>query len=160
LRFIFAVGMSEIWAEIDWWEAALFALLLVLAVAGSWVMRRVLRAQLQRAREAGRSLLRIEVLKSLVPLMQWGLVIAAVAFGLHQFKVPPTVAFWLDAGLKAAFTLLAAAVAGSAVSVSLQHWASTARDPGGTDAGHFGPGDEQDLPHFLLHPRVPPDPAE
>jgi small-conductance mechanosensitive channel len=121
--------MSEIWAEIDWWEAALFALLLVLAVAGSWVMRRVLRAQLQRAREAGRSLLRIEVLKSLVPLMQWGLVIAAVAFGLHQFKVPTAVAFWLDAGLKAAFTLLAAAVAGSAVGVALQHWASAAQDP-------------------------------
>jgi len=73
--------------------------------------------------------LRIEVLKALVPLLQWGLVIAAVAFGLHQFTLPAALAFWLDTGLKAAFTLLSASVAGSAVAVSFQHWAATAHDP-------------------------------
>ncbi|MEX1116982.1 MAG: mechanosensitive ion channel family protein [Akkermansiaceae bacterium] len=113
---------------IVWWEVALFALLLVLAVAGSWLLRRVLRGQLRRAREAGRSALRIEVLKALVPLLQWGLMIAALAFGLHQFKLPGALESWLDAGLRAAFALLAAHVAGSVVAVSFQHWADAAHD--------------------------------
>jgi MscS family membrane protein len=121
--------MRELLDEIVWWEVGLFAGLLVLAFLGGWFVRRVLRGQLRRAREAGRSSLRIEVLKALVPLVQWGLLIGGVAFGLHQFKLPETLGFWLDTGLQAAFTLLAAYVAGSAVAVSFQHWAAGAHDP-------------------------------
>jgi len=121
--------MDVLVADIVWWEVALFGVLLVVAWVGSWFLRRVLRAQLRRAREAGRSSLRIEVLKALVPLVRWGLIIAAVALGLHQFQLPQVVSSWLDAALQAAFTLLAAHVAGSAVVVFFQHWAAGVQDP-------------------------------
>jgi len=121
-------AMENLLPDVVWWEVVLFGALLLVAWAGSWGLRRYLRARLRRAREAGRSSLRIEVMKALVPLMRWGLMLAAVALGLHQFKLPEAVVFWLDAGLKAGFTLLAAYVAGSAVAVSFQHWASGVSD--------------------------------
>jgi MscS family membrane protein len=120
--------MQQIWADLDWWETGLFAGLLVLASVGSWFFRRVLLRQLIKAREQGRSSLRIEVLKSLVPLVRWGLLIGALAFGLHHLKVPTGIRSWLDTGLEAAFTLLVAYAAGSAVAVFFQHWTRRAAD--------------------------------
>lgn len=120
--------MQYIWADSDWWATGLFVGLLVLASAGSWFFRRALLRPMIEARDQGRSSLRIEVLKSLVPLVSWGLLIGAVAFGLHHLKLPADLKLWLGTGFEAAFTLLVAYAAGSAVVVFFQHWTSSAAD--------------------------------
>lgn len=119
---------SEIWQQIDWWEAGLFAALMFAAWFGSWWLRHLLRKRLLRAQQAGKSSLRIEVWKSLLPLIRWGLVIAALAIGAGYFKLPEALAWWVNEILQGSFTLLAAYVAGSAVSVGLRHWARSSND--------------------------------
>lgn len=120
--------MSEIWQQIDWWEAGLFVALMLAAWFGSWWLRHLLRKRLRRVQQAGQSSLRIEVLKSLVPLIRWGLVIAALALGARHFRLPEALAWWVNEILQASFTLLAAYVAGSSVSVALRHWARSSKD--------------------------------
>lgn len=121
--------MAELFADFQWWEGGVFAALLLAAFAGSWAMRRLLLHQLRAARATGKSLLRIEVLKSLVPLVRWGLIIAAVAVSLHFLRLTEALVLWLNVGLQAAFILLMAFVASSAVRVALRHWVTLAVDP-------------------------------
>lgn len=121
--------MHGIWSEADWWEAGLFVGLVLLASVGSWVMARLLRGRLERARSNGAAVVKIEVLKTLVPLMRWGLLLIAVAVGLEMSKLPETVEYWLGQGVKVALALLAAFVAGRAVRTAFRGWAAHTTDP-------------------------------
>ncbi len=112
-----------------WWDLALLAILLIVAYVAGGLLRRWLRRQMIRAVEAGRSSLRIEIIKTLVPLAQWGLIIAALAVAVHHLELSESLRFWLDATLKAAFTVLVAIVAGSALGAFLRNWADVAQDP-------------------------------
>lgn len=113
----------------EWWEPALMVLLLLLAWGGSWLLGTTLRGRIRKLREANASSTGAEILRSLVPLVRWGLFLAALALGLHIAQLPALAEAWLNAGIKAALTLLAASVAGSAVTVSLRHWSRRPGDP-------------------------------
>ncbi|MEX1044504.1 MAG: mechanosensitive ion channel family protein [Chthoniobacterales bacterium] len=121
--------MRGIWSEADWWEAGLFVGLVLLASVGSWVMARLLRGRLARARSDGAAVVKIEVLKTLVPLLRWGLLLIAVAVGLEMLKLPDAVEYWLGQAVKVALALLAAFVAGRAVWVAFRGWAGHTKDP-------------------------------
>ena len=111
------------------WEVAVFAMLVLLAWGGSWVMARVLRGRAARALQSSAPLLKIEVLRTLVPLVRWGFLLAAVAVALHMLKLPPAVETWLGRGVQAALALLAAFVAGRAATVAFRGWARLPADP-------------------------------
>ena len=121
--------MRGIWSETEFWEVAVFAVLVLLAWGGSWAMTRVLRGRTERALRASAPVLKIEVLRTLVPLVRWGLLLAAVAVALHMLKLPPVVEQWLGRGVQAALALLSAFVAGRAVSVAFRGWARFPSDP-------------------------------
>lgn len=120
--------MRGFWSHTDLWEIAVFAVLVLLAWGGSWMMTRVLRARMDRARRTNGPVLKIEVLRTLVPLVRWGLLLAAVAVALQMFKLPPTVELWLTRGAQAALALLAAYVAGRAVATAFRGWARSPSD--------------------------------
>lgn len=119
--------MGKLWSLAEWWELGTVVLLVLFALGGSWVLGRVLQGRIRKLREAGVSSTGVEVLKTVVPLVRWGLLLAALAVGLHIAKLPTLVASWLSEGIQVALTLLAASVAGSAAKVSLRHWS---RRPG------------------------------
>lgn len=121
--------MEKLRSLAEWWEVGLIAFLLLLAWGGSWLLGRVLQGRIRRLRETKESSTGFEVLKTLVPLMRWGLFLAALALGLHIAKLPDFVEAWLAAGIRAALTLLAASVAASAATVSLRHWSRRPGDP-------------------------------
>lgn len=121
--------MRGIWSEVEVWEIAVFAILLVLAWGGSWFMSHILRGRMERAARAGAPVLWIEVLRTLVPLLRWGLLLVAVAVALHMFTLPPEVEQWLGRGVQAALALLTASVAGRAASVAFRGWAVLPSDP-------------------------------
>jgi len=121
--------MQAIWSEMEVWEAVLFAGLVLVASLGSWVTGRLLRGRLARARRDGAAVVKIEVLKTLVPLMRWGLLLVAVAVGLDMLKLPAAVEYWLGQAVKVAMAVLAAFVAGRAVQTALRGWAARTTDP-------------------------------
>lgn len=121
--------MRGIWSETEIWEVAVFAGLVLLAWGGSWVMTRILRGRMERARRKGARVLKIEVLRTLVPLVRWGLLLAALAVALHMLKLPPAVEQWLGRGLQAALALLAAFVAGRAAVAAFNGWSRLPSDP-------------------------------
>jgi MscS family membrane protein len=118
-------GISSQW---PWWEAGLFAGLVLSGLVGSWLTARLLRRRLQRARAAGAPAVRIEVLKTLVPLMRWGLLLVAVAVGLNLLKLPAPLEYGLGQGVKVALAWLAAFVAGRAARTAFRGWAGHATD--------------------------------
>lgn len=120
--------MRGIWSEAEIWEIAVFAFLVLLAWGGSWLMTRILRGRMERAVRAHAPVLWIEVLRTLVPLVRWGLLLVAVAVACHMFTLPPTVERWLGHGVQAALALLTAFVAGRAVSVAFRSWARLPSD--------------------------------
>ena len=121
--------MSGIWSEMEVWEVAVFAVLVLLAWSGSWFMTRILCGRMERAVQARAPVLKIEVLRTLVPLVRWGLLLAAVAVALHMLKLPPAVELWLGRGAQAALALLTAFVAGRSVSAAFLGWARLPSDP-------------------------------
>lgn len=121
--------MRGIWSETEVWEVAVFAVLVLLAWGGSWLMTHILRGRMEQAVRDKAPVLRIEVLRTLVPLVRWGLLLAAVAVALHMFALPPAVERWLGRAAQGAFALLTAFVAGRAVSAGFRGWAGAPTDP-------------------------------
>lgn len=121
--------MRGIWSETEVWEVAVFAVLVLLGWGGSWLMTHILRGRMEQAVRANAPVLKIEVLRTLVPLVRWGLLLAAVAVALQIFALPAAVERWLGHAVQAAFALLTAFVAGRAVSVAFRGWAGLPNDP-------------------------------
>lgn len=121
--------MQKFWASVEWWEAATIIGLLVLSWGGSWLLNRFLAARLHRQREANAAGTGVAVLQAFVPLVRWGLFLAAIAVALQMVELPELVAGWFNTGLEAAFTLLTASAAGAAVTVMFRHWAKRPQDP-------------------------------
>lgn len=121
--------MREIWADTELWQVAVLVLLVVFAWGGSWSLTRLLRGRMVGAARAKSSVLKIEVLRTLVPLFRWSLLLAAVAVALHMLKLPSPVEDWLGRGVQAALAFLAAFVAGRAAATAFAGWARLPSDP-------------------------------
>lgn len=121
--------MKAIWSEVELWEIFVFVVLIVLAWGGSWVLGRLLSGKMEHAVRARAPVVGIEVLRTLVPLLRWGLVLAAVAVALEMLRLPPPVEEWLGHGVRVALALLAAFVAGRAAVTAFAGWARASADP-------------------------------
>lgn len=115
--------MEKLLADFNWWEAGLCLAMLAFGWAGSWFIKRTLVGRLKAVAPDGEAALRLQILKSLVPLLRWGLLLAALAVALHLFVLPAAMERWLNTLLRAAATILGAAVAGGALAVAFDHWA-------------------------------------
>ena len=67
------------WSEVELWEILLFIVLLALAWGGSWLLGWLLRGRMERALQSKAPVVGIEVLRTLVPLLRWGLLLVALA---------------------------------------------------------------------------------
>ena len=121
--------MNPIWSEVQLWEVSVFVLLVLLAWVGSWVLGRLLRGRMERALLSKAPVVGIEVLRTLVPLLRWGLLLAAVAVALHMLKLPPAAEEWLGHGVRAALAVLAAFAASRAAVTAFAGWARASADP-------------------------------
>jgi len=121
--------MKAIWSEVEVWEIFVFVLLVLLAWVGSWGLGRMLRGRMERAVRSKAPVVGIEVLRTLVPLLRWGLLLAAVAVALHMLKLPPAAEEWLGHGVRAALAVLAAFVAGRAAVTAFAGWTHASADP-------------------------------
>ena len=121
--------MSAIWSEVELWEIFFFIVLLGLAWGGSWGLGWLLRGRMERALRAKAPVVGIKVLRTLVPLLRWGLLLVAVAVALEMLKLPPPVEEWLGHGVRAALAVLAAFVAGRAAVTAFAGWAGSATAP-------------------------------
>ena len=122
--------MVKVLSQVNPWEVGIVAALVIIAWGGSWLLQRILLARWRRLKEAGLPLLYLEVLKALVPLLRWGLFLAALAVGVHFLKLPKVASAWLNAVLQSAFTLMVAFVASSAARVAFDYWARRPADVG------------------------------
>ena len=111
------------------WEILLFIVLLALAWGGSWVLGWLLRGRMERALRSKAPVVGIEVLRTLVPLLRWGLLLVALAVALEMLRLPVPVELWLGHGLRAALAVLAAWVAGHAAATAFAGWARSSADP-------------------------------
>lgn len=121
-------SMASLLAEINWWEIGLFAGLIVLAWGGSWLLTRFLRQRLVAARATGSGTIKIEVLKTIVPLFRWGILLGAVALGLALHNLPPEIDRWGGRLVQGVLTLLVAFVAGRVVTVLFHSWSLQAKE--------------------------------
>jgi MscS family membrane protein len=117
------------WSEVELWEILLFIVLLALAWGGSWVLGWLLRGRMERALRSKAPVVGIEVLRTLVPLLRWGLLLVALAVALEMLRLPVPVELWLGHGLRAALAVLAAWVAGHAAATAFAGWARSSADP-------------------------------
>jgi MscS family membrane protein len=117
------------WSEVELWEILLFIVLLALAWGGSWVLGWLLRGRMERALRSKAPVVGIEVLRTLVPLLRWGLLLVALAVALEMLRLPAPVELWLGHGLRAALAVLAAWVAGHAAVTAFAGWARSSADP-------------------------------
>lgn len=117
------------WSEAELWEILLFIVLLALAWGGSWVLGWLLRGRMERALQSKAPVVGIEVLRTLVPLLRWGLLLVALTVALEMLKLPPPVEEWLGHGVRAALAVLAAWVAGRAAVTAFAGWARSSADP-------------------------------
>ena len=120
---------SAIWSEVELWEILLFIVLLALAWGGSWVLGWLLRGRMERALQSKAPVVGIEVLRTLVPLLRWGLLLVALAVALEMLRLPPPVELWLGHGVRAVLAVLAAWVAGHAAVTAFAGWARSSADP-------------------------------
>ena len=111
------------------WEILLFLVLLALAWGGSWMLGRLLRRRMERALQFKAPVVGLEVLRTLVPLLRWGLLLVALAVALEMLRLPPPVELWLGHGVRAALAVLAAWVAGHAAVTAFAGWARSSTDP-------------------------------
>ena len=118
-----------IWSEVELWEILFFIVLLAVAWGGSWVLGWLLRGRMERALRSKAPVVGIEVLRTLVPLLRWGLLLVALAVALEMLRLPPPVELWLGHGLRAALAVLAAWVAGHAAATAFAGWARSSADP-------------------------------
>ena len=116
------------WSEVELWEILLFIVLLALAWGGSWVLGWLLRGRMERALQSKAPVVGIEVLRTLVPLLRWGLLLVALAVALEMLRLPPPVELWLGHGVRAALAVLAAWVAGHAAVTAFAGWARSSAD--------------------------------
>lgn len=121
--------MIKEWTPALAWGAGLFLFLLLVAWVGAWLLRRICRARLRKPCDGGDSL-RWEIFEALVPLVRWGLTIAALAAATYVLDLPPVVGKWTGRILQAALVLLVAFVSSAAVRLALNQWAKHARDAG------------------------------
>jgi MscS family membrane protein len=117
------------WSEAELWEILLFIVLLALAWGGSWVLGWLLRGRMERALQSKAPVVGIEVLRTLVPLLRWGLLLVALTVALEMLRLPVPVELWLGHGLRAALAVLAAWVAGHAAATAFAGWARSSADP-------------------------------
>jgi len=117
------------WSEVELWEILLFIVLLALAWGGSWVLGWLLRGRMDRALQSKAPVVGIEVLRTLVPLLRWGLLLVALTVALEMLRLPPPVELWLGHGVRAALAVLAAWVAGHAAVTAFAGWARSSADP-------------------------------
>ena len=117
------------WSEAELWEILLFIVLLALAWGGSWVLGWLLRGRMDRALQSKAPVVGIEVLRTLVPLLRWGLLLVALTVALEMLRLPPPVELWLGHGVRAALAVLAAWVAGRAAVTAFAGWARSSADP-------------------------------
>jgi len=117
------------WSEVELWEILLFIVLLALAWGGSWVLGWLLRGRMERALRSKAPVVGIEVLRTLVPLLRWGLLLVALAVALEMLRLPPPVELWLGHGVRAVLAVLAAWVAGHAAVTAFAGWARSSADP-------------------------------
>jgi len=117
------------WSEAELWEILLFIVLLALAWGGSWVLGWLLRGRMERALHSKAPVVGIEVLRTLVPLLRWGLLLVALTVALEMLRLPPPVELWLGHGVRAALAVLAAWVAGHAAVTAFAGWARSSADP-------------------------------
>lgn len=117
------------WSEVELWEILLFIVLLALAWGGSWVLGWLLRGRMERALQSKAPVVGIEVLRTLVPLLRWGLLLVALTVALEMLRLPPPVELWLGHGVRAALAVLAAWVAGHAAVTAFAGWARSSADP-------------------------------
>jgi MscS family membrane protein len=117
------------WSEAELWEILLFIVLLALAWGGSWVLGWLLRGRMDRALQSKAPVVGIEVLRTLVPLLRWGLLLVALAVALEMLRLPPPVELWMGHGVRAALAVLAAWVAGHAAVTAFVGWARSSADP-------------------------------
>ena len=117
------------WSEAELWEILLFIVLLALAWGGSWVLGWLLRGRMERALQSKAPVVGIEVLRTLVPLLRWGLLLVALTVALEMLRLPPPVELWLGHGVRAALAVLAAWVAGHAAVTAFVGWARSSADP-------------------------------
>jgi MscS family membrane protein len=117
------------WSEVELWEILLFIVLLALAWGGSWVLGWLLRGRMDRALQSKAPVVGIEVLRTLVPLLRWGLLLVALAVALEMLRLPPPVELWMGHGVRAALAVLAAWVAGHAAVTAFVGWARSSADP-------------------------------
>ncbi len=121
--------MTEHIVRAPWWEIGIFAALFIGAWLGSWLMASLLRRRLRLDATQPKREIVLEVWSTLVPLVRWGLMLAALAVGLHIVRLPDPVGAWSAQALKAGFALLVAFVAARAVRVALREWAEQVDDP-------------------------------
>ena len=117
------------WSEAELWEILLFIVLLALAWGGSWVLCWLLRGRMERALQSKAPVVGIEVLRTLVPLLRWGLLLVALTVALEMLRLPPPVELWMGHGVRAALAVLAAWVAGHAAVTAFAGWARSSADP-------------------------------
>jgi MscS family membrane protein len=117
------------WSEVELWEILLFIVLLALAWGGSWVLGWLLRGRMERALQSKAPVVGIEVLRTLVPLLRWGLLLVALTVALEMLRLPPPVELWLGHGVRAALAVLSAWVAGHAAVTAFAGWARSSADP-------------------------------
>ena len=117
------------WSEVELWEILLFIVLLALAWGGSWMLGRLLRRRMERALQSKAPVVGIEVLRTLVPLLRWGLLLVALTVALEMLRLPPPVELWMGHGVRAALAVLAAWVAGHAAVTAFAGWARSSADP-------------------------------
>lgn len=117
------------WSEVELWEILLFIVLLALAWGGSWLLGWLLRGRMERALQSKAPVVGIEVLRTLVPLLRWGLLLVALAVALEMLRLPPPVEAWLGHGVRAALAVLAAWVVGLAAATAFAGWARSSADP-------------------------------
>jgi MscS family membrane protein len=117
------------WSEVELWEILLFIVLLALAWGGSWVLGWLLRGRMDRALQSKAPVVGIEVLRTLVPLLRWGLLLVALTVALEMLRLPPPVELWLGHGVRAALAVLSAWVAGHAAVTAFAGWARSSADP-------------------------------
>jgi MscS family membrane protein len=117
------------WSEAELWEILLFIVLLALAWGGSWVLGWLLRGRMDRALQSKAPVVGIEVLRTLVPLLRWGLLLVALTVALEMLRLPPPVELWMGHGVRAALAVLAAWVAGHAAVTAFVGWARSSADP-------------------------------
>jgi MscS family membrane protein len=110
------------------WEAGVLAALLVGSWFLAWFIRRLVRQRLVAARATGRPVAGLEMGEAAIPLVRWGLLMAAGALALHLFSVPAPFDHWLRLALQAVFTLIVAMVAGRVVATLFQGWVGLALD--------------------------------